>query len=170
MRLTAMAVWIGLSVFGMGSASAQGFVRSPMSVGEKFSYFEERVFGPRALVMSSIGSGIRMLHPPSQYPPEWRTGTAAFGRYMGDRYARHAAEGTARFAASALLHEDPRYQRSASSAFFPRLAHALGCTFSDRTEGGRRTVAVSNFAGAAAGGFVGNAYLPDGFNDTRHAG
>jgi len=30
--------------------------------------------------------------------------------------------------------------------------------------------AFSNFVGAAAGGFVGNAYLPAGFNNGTHAG
>jgi hypothetical protein len=30
--------------------------------------------------------------------------------------------------------------------------------------------ALSNFVGAAAAGFVGNAYLPAGFNDVTHAG
>ena len=30
-------------------------------------------------------------------------------------------------------------------------------------------MAVSNFAGAAAGGLVGMAYLPHGFNDRAHA-
>jgi hypothetical protein len=30
--------------------------------------------------------------------------------------------------------------------------------------------ALSNFVGAAAGGFVGNAYLPSGFNNLTHAG
>jgi hypothetical protein len=31
-------------------------------------------------------------------------------------------------------------------------------------------VAVSNFTGAAASGFVGNAYLPTGFDNLTHAG
>jgi hypothetical protein len=48
--------------------------------------------------------------------------------------------------------------------------HAVGYTFVDRTDGGRRTLAVSNFAGVAAGGFVANSYLPDGYNDVTHAG
>ena len=30
--------------------------------------------------------------------------------------------------------------------------------------------AISNFVGAAAGGFVGNAYLPTGFDNVTHAG
>jgi hypothetical protein len=30
--------------------------------------------------------------------------------------------------------------------------------------------AISNFVGAAAAGFVGNTYLPSGFNDVTHAG
>jgi hypothetical protein len=50
-----------------------------------------------------------------------------------------------------------------------RFFHAISYTFVDRTDSGRRTLAFSNFAGAAGGGFVGMAYLPDGFNDVTHA-
>ena len=51
-----------------------------------------------------------------------------------------------------------------------RVFHAISYTFVDRTDSGARTIAFSNFAGAASGGFVGMAYLPDGFNDPTHAG
>jgi hypothetical protein len=47
--------------------------------------------------------------------------------------------------------------------------HALAFTFVDKTDSGRNTIAFSNFAGAAAGGFVGQAYLPHGYNDLTHA-
>jgi hypothetical protein len=37
-------------------------------------------------------------------------------------------------------------------------------TLVDESDSGHRTLAVANFAGAAAGGFIGNLYLPDGYN------
>jgi hypothetical protein len=50
------------------------------------------------------------------------------------------------------------------------MLHALAFTAADRSDSGRRSIAVSNFAGAAAGGFVGMAFQPAGFNDVTHAG
>jgi len=50
-----------------------------------------------------------------------------------------------------------------------RVFHAFSYTVVDRTDSGNRTIAFSNFAGAAAGGLVGMAYLPNGFNDAAHA-
>jgi len=142
----------------------------PMGVDQKFKYFVEPAFGPRSLLTNGFGTGIRMANPPSHYPAEWRGGAQAFGRLYGDSFARSGAESIGRFSASALLHEDPRYRRSASTFFPTRLGHALLFTFVDRTDGGRSTVAVSNFTGAAASGFIGNAYLPAGFDNLTHAG
>src|SRR5258708_13055815 len=48
--------------------------------------------------------------------------------------------------------------------------HALTFTFVDRSDSGRAMPAFSNFVGATAAGFVGNAYLPSGFNNATHAG
>jgi hypothetical protein len=75
-----------------------------------------------------------------------------------------------RFSAAVLLHEDPRYRRSESTFFATRMGHAFFFTFVDRTDGGHRTIAISNFTGAAADGFIGNAYLPPGFDNLTHAG
>ena len=142
----------------------------PMDLGDKFKYFVEPAFGPRSFVTNAFGAGMRMANPPSHYPHEWRAGGEAFGRLYGDSFARTGAESIGRFSASALLHEDPRYRRSESTFFPVRLGHAVVFTFIDRTDGGRTTVAVSNFTGAAAGGFIGNAYLPPGFDNLTHAG
>src|SRR6266849_5178015 len=51
-----------------------------------------------------------------------------------------------------------------------RSLYALRFTFVDRSDSGRPMLALSNFVGAAAGGFAGNTYLPSGFNDVTHAG
>jgi hypothetical protein len=144
--------------------------RGPLTVGEKFSYFEKPVFGPRSVFTTAFRAGLSMANPPSGYPREWKDGAGAFGRNYGNVYARSAAESFARFSSDAMLHEDPRYSRSTSKSFFGRSAHALGLTFFDKTDSGHRTLAFGNFVGAAAAGFVGNAYLPDGWNNTTHAG
>jgi hypothetical protein len=52
----------------------------------------------------------------------------------------------------------------------PRTFHAIGFIFVDRSDSGHPRLALANFAGAAAGGFVPNAWLPDGFNDWQHGG
>jgi hypothetical protein len=149
---------------------AQGFSRPPLSVGEKLTLLEEQVFGPRAAVITSFAAGIRTTREPSNYPQEWSDGPGAFARHFGDNYARHAAQNTARFAVSALLHEDPRYSPATSFSLLGRALHAVGYTFADRNDSGHRTIAVANFAGAASSGLVGDAYLPDGFRDTTHTG
>lgn len=142
----------------------------PMDTGDKLKYFLERPFGPRAFFTDAFSSGIRMANPPSHYPREWHSGAEAYGRFYGDNFARSGAESIGRFSASVLFHEDPRYRRSQSSSATGRLAHALAFTFVDRTDGGHSTLAISNFTGAAASGFVGNAYLPAGFDNLTHAG
>lgn len=144
--------------------------KGPMSVGEKFAYFEKPVFGPRTIFTTAFRTGLMMARPTSGYPREWRDGASAFGRNYGNQYGRSAAMSFARFSSDALLGEDPRYSRSTSKTFFGRSAHALGFTFIDKTDSGHRTLAFGNFVGAAAAGFVGNAYLPDGWNNTTHAG
>jgi hypothetical protein len=142
----------------------------PMDPGGKFKYLVEPAFGPRSFVTNAFGTGIRMANPPGRYPHEWRAGAEAFGRNYGDSFARTGAESIGRFSTAVLLHEDPRYRRSESTFLPARLGHAFVFTFIDRTDGGRPTPAISNFTGAAAGGFIGNAYLPAGFDNLTHAG
>ena len=69
-----------------------------------------------------------------------------------------------------ITRRPPRYLRTTSTNPFGRTAHALAITLFDKTDSGRSTVAVSNFAAAAAGGFVGMGFYPDGYNDATHAG
>jgi hypothetical protein len=81
----------------------------------------------------------------------------------------HTSRNTAQLLTGACLHEDPRYLRSTSSNPFVRTVHALAFTIFDNTDSGRTTFAASNFASAAAGGFVGMGILPDGYNEVTHA-
>jgi len=143
--------------------------RTPLTSQNKFLIYTHKTFGPPAVILPALGAGLGMLNPPSKYPREWKDGAAAFGRNYGYRVADHTSRNTAQFLTGALLYEDPRYLRSTSSNPFVRTVHALAFTIFDKTDSGRTTFAASNFASAAAGGFVGMGILPDGYNDVTHA-
>jgi len=141
----------------------------PLSFRDKFTIYAHQTFGPPALIIPAFAAGRDMANPKSHYPHEWKDGAGAFGRIYGDSLAMATSQRTARFLTGAALHEDPRYVRSTSTNPLMRTAHALAFTLVDKTDSGRSTIALSNFAGAAAGGFVGSAYLPHGYNDLTHA-
>ena len=140
-----------------------------LTFGDKFTIYAHQTFGPPALIFPVFATGMGMANPRSHYPREWKDGAGAFGRLFGDSIAMASSQRTARFLAGAALHEDPRYVRSSSKNPLARTMHAAAFTFIDKTDSGRNTIAFSNFAGAAAGAFVGRAYLPNGFSDLPHA-
>lgn len=140
-----------------------------LSFSDKFTVYAHQTFGPPELIFPAFAAGMGMANPRNHYPREWRNGGGAFGRLYGDSIATVTSERTARFLTGVALHEDPRYLRSSSKNALVRTVHAVAFTFVDKTDSGRNTIAFSNFAGAAAGGFVGNAYLPHGYNDLTHA-
>jgi hypothetical protein len=147
----------------------------PSNGGNRFSYYmAETYWNPSALTAPAFRAGLRMANPPGKgataYPPEWRQGAAGFGRNYGDAFASRVSAHTAQFLTGAITREDPYYAPSSSRGFVARSAHAIAFTFIDRSDSGRPMPAVSSFAGAAAGGFIGDLYLPAGFRDVIHAG
>jgi hypothetical protein len=146
-------------------------VKSPHSpsFSDKFTIYAHQTFGPPAFIFPAFTAGMGMANPRNHYPREWKDGAGAFGRLYGDSIAMATSQRTARFLTGVALHEDPRYVRSNSKNPLVRTMHALAFTLVDKTDSGRSTIAFSNFAGAAAGGFVGRAYLPQGYNDLTHA-
>lgn len=144
-------------------------------VGAKFRYYlGETYLNPSFITAPAFRAGIRMAsppgHSPTAYPRDWSQGAAGFERNFGDALAQRVTFQTARFVTGTLIREDPRYVPSSSHNVFVRSLHAFGCTFIDRSDSGHRMPAFSNFVGASAAGFVGNAYLPPGFDNATHAG
>jgi hypothetical protein len=140
-----------------------------LSFSDKFTIYAHQTFGPPAVIFPAFKAGMGLANPTKHYPREWKDGAGAFGRLYGDSIAMATSQRTARFLTGVALHEDPRYVRSTSKNPLLRTTHALAFTIIDKTDSGRNTIAFSNFAGAAAGGFVGSAYLPHGYNDLTHA-
>lgn len=142
--------------------------------GHLYSTRKAKCFAHRSL---GIGTFIGPLFkavpefakPPAGYPTQWRKGPAAFGRLYGDALALETVQQTSRFLTGLALHEDLRYSPAESRNPLRRTLHAITFAAFDRSDSGRTTLAASNFLGSAAGGFVGNAYLPRGYNDTPHA-
>jgi hypothetical protein len=160
---------------GLVSTSTAGQPGSIHGAVNRFSYFmTETYLNPSFFTAPAFSASIRMANPPGKgadrYPNEWRQGAEGFGRNYGDAFATRISTHTAQFVTGILTREDPGYVPSASRHFLVRGSHAFVFTFIDQSDSGRRVPALSNFAGAAAGGFVGNAYLPDGFRDATHAG
>lgn len=145
--------------------------KTPLTFHNKFTIYAHQAFGPPALLFPALGAGLRMADPPKNYPSDWVDGGGAFGRLYGSALATQTTKRTAGFIAESLLHEDPRYLPAPEGTNVgSRIFHAVAFSFVDRTDSGAHTLAFSNFASATAGGFVGMAYLPPGFNDASHAG
>lgn len=142
--------------------------QQPLTVAGKFRYFANESFRPGVFLVAGFYTGLAMANPPKAYPREWRQGAAGFGRNYGDFIASWTAVQGGKFIAASALHEDPRYVHSSSRNLFARAFHAVGFAVMDKSDSGHNRPAFSNVAGAFAGGFVGNAYLPDGFNDVTH--
>jgi len=134
------------------------------------SYLTETFANPTILTGGAFRASVRTADPPKGYPIEWRRGPAGFGRNLGDALAESVSLHTVQALTAMIAREDRRYVPSRSHNELARAFHALAFTVIDRSDSGRPMPAWSNLTGAAAGGVVGNAYLPTGFNNLTHAG
>jgi len=154
-------------------ASASSVPRAPLpelDASGKASFYVHRILNPATFLGPAAEAGFIMAVPPKNYPPEWRQGGAAYFRNYGSALLRQQTGEFTRFAAGVALREDPRYYPSTRTPVFARIVHALGFTFVDRSDNGDPRPAFANLLGAVAGGAVGDAYLPEGYTDWRHAG
>ena len=154
---------------GVIAVLAPPISRKRLTTGDKLQIYTHQNFGPQNFILPAFGAGFSMLNPPRRYPREWEDGGGAFGRWYGEQIATSTSSRTGRLLAEVVLHEDPRYVPSGSKNVLTRTFHAVAFSFVDRTDSGHNAFAFSNFAGAAAGGFVGMGLLPDGYNDVTHA-
>jgi hypothetical protein len=140
-----------------------------LTLTERFRLQAHTTFSPEAVFFPAAEASITMAHPARRYPRDWSDGGAAFARNYGSTVGGRTVGGMTDFAVAWIDHEDPRYFRSLDHRPARRVEHAVFFTIFARMNSGRRTLALSNFAAAAASGFVCNLWQPDGFNDTAHA-
>jgi hypothetical protein len=143
--------------------------RQRLTARDKFQIYVHRNYGPQNFILPAAGAGFHLMHPPPQFPRDWKDGGGAFGRWYSEQIAAASANRTAALLTQIVGHEDPRYVPSTSRNVALRTFHAIAFTFVDKTDSGHNTFALSSFAGAAAGGFMGMAFLPDGYAGATHA-
>ncbi len=124
-----------------GTTQAFGSNAQSSGVEGKFRYYiTETYLNPSVFTAPAFRAGIRMANPPGKGATQY----PPEWRQGAEAFGRHNV--------------------------LARSLHALTFTFVDRSDSGRPMPAFSNFVGATAAGFVGNAYLPSGFNNATHAG
>lgn len=144
----------------------------PFTARQKTIYQMEEPFGPKGIFMPAIAMAVSYpdLANKKGYPSEWTEGAGAFGRNLGDHYARNFTARAGELLPALALHERVRYTRSTSTSTMTRIGHALAGTLVGESDSGHYMPSFVNLGGAAGSGFVGMAYLPDGFGDITHAG
>ena len=148
----------------VGNPDAPG----PLKVKGKLRYFAIESFRPGIYPVAAFYDGLTMANPPKAYPPEWRQGLPAFARKYGDFMASWTDVQGGKFVVASIVHEDPRYYPSRSKNLFARSLNAVRYAVVDRGDNGHSRLALANLGGAFAGGFVGNAYLPDPYANASH--
>jgi hypothetical protein len=159
---------ISLATADQSSTVGDPVSSSPLNVKGKLRYFAVESFRPGIYPVAAFYDGLTMANPPKAYPPEWRQGFPGFARNYGDFMASWASVQGGKFVAASMLHEDPRYFTSTNRNFFARTFNAARYAVIDRNDSGHPSLALANVAGALAGGFVGNAYLPDPYANASH--
>jgi len=149
-----------------GSATIDRVFPPPaQNTRQKFRYYTQQALRPGIYFADAFYTGLTMANPPRFYPPEWSSGAEGFARNYGDFLASWAAVQMGKFATSTLLHEDSRYVPTPSNRIGKRVGNALKSVVVDRSDIGQPRFAYANVAGAFAGGFVGNTYLPSHYAD-----
>lgn len=106
-------------------------------------------FGPYAIVTATLNAGIDQLN---DAPPEWKQGSAGYGKRFGSNFGVAVVTTTTRYALAKAFQEDALYYRCECKGAFPRLRHAVISTFTARRGAdGHRAIAVSALLAPYAG-------------------
>jgi hypothetical protein len=151
------------------TSAAISTVRS-LNAQEKLICYARISYSWASFVGPLFPASKKMMFPPSAYPPHWKQGVLGFALNYDDSFTNDTANRAGRYASAIILREDTRYWPSEDGRPFHRVLHLICFALVDKSDSGSDRLAISNLVGAAAGGFIGNSYLPKGYNDVTHAG
>lgn len=129
----------------------------PLDATGKFEVHSVRTFGPSELVGAALGSGLGQIE---NDPREWNQGVAGYARRYANIEAFALVQNSLAFGLDTAMRDDPRYFRSTSKSFLPRLAHAIAYSFVTRGDSGDirfNTWRIGSNYGAA---WIANAWMP----------
>src|SRR6185312_4502105 len=138
----------------------------PMTFAQKAEFYSDRTFSIRTVLGASYAAGIAQWR---HTPREWGSGISGYGRRDAAAYGGGVVRHTVEFGVGALLHEDPRFERSARNGFTARTEDALHNTLFVRTDDGSHRIAWSRAAAAVVTGFAVNSWEPRRMHSPHHA-
>jgi hypothetical protein len=130
----------------------------PISWKEKFSITARGAFDPYEFAVVGILAGIRQAE---NADPAFGQGMAGYGKRYGTAFADQV-DGNMMVGAvyPTILKTDPRYFQLGKGRFVRRFSYAISRIFVTRTDAGRQTFNVSEFAGNATAIAISNVYYP----------
>jgi len=156
--LCALAAWTLLP----GVARAED--PEPLSVSSKLGFHVQNAYGPLQLVATGAYAGILQ---DIDAPREWGQGAGAYGKRFLSTLGGSGIHGALAFGLDSVLHEDPRYFRSANRGFWRRSAHAVRGTMMTRTDSGGETISAWRLGSDYGAAFLSNQWYPRRLNTAR---
>ena len=138
----------------------------PLTFSQKAALYSDRTFSIRSILGASYAAGLAQWRGT---PKEWGAGMRGYARRDAAAYGGGIIRHTVEFGVGALLHEDPRFERSRRIGFIARTEDVLRHTALVRTDDGGHQIAWSRAAAAIATGFAVNSWEPRRMHSTHHA-
>lgn len=146
--------------------SADSLSALPLTFGQKAALYSDRTFSIRAILGASYAAGLAQWRGT---PKEWGAGMRGYARRDAAAYGGGVIRHTVEFGVGALLHEDPRFERSSRNGFIARTEDVLRHTALVRNDDGGHQIAWSRAAAAITTGFAVNSWEPRRMHSTHHA-
>lgn len=136
----------------------------PTTWQSKLRFHAVSAYGPAAILGSAAYVG---LLQEVDFPKEWGQGGLGYGKRLGSTLAYSGLRNSLGFGLDTALHQNPRYDRSSETGFWPRTKHAFRRTILTRTDSGSETFATWRFGSAYAANFISNEWYPDRVNTVK---
>ena len=137
----------------------------PMTGGERLNFLaRSAVFSPLVPVRAIFTGAFDQL---SNEPEAWGQGWDAYGRRVGNRWARNGVRNGIESASAAVLGFEQRYIQCDCDGAVRRARHALAMNFVTYDRRGRWVPNVPRVGSTIASEFIGRSWLPP---ETRSAG
>ncbi len=134
---------------------------TPLALHQKFEIYLKQAYEPQSFLVPAFFAGIDQAR---NSPKELGQDTEAFGGRLGSIRGQFQIANAAQFGVGAALHEDPRYFSSNLHGSWVRTKYVFKHTYIARMDDGSERLAFALIAGATAGGFAPNGWLPGSQN------
>ncbi len=134
----------------------------PLAIKDKFWLATQDTFDYSNFLLVATQSGIALAQ---NSEPTFGHGGAGYGRYYWHIFADDGIENYMTEAVvPSVTREDPRYYTLGKGGFFKRTGYAVSRLVITRTDGGHKTLNISEIVGAGAAAGISNFYYHDQSN------